>query len=327
MGILNKKNRVIDTIITDEGRRQMASGGMKIKWISFSDSSTFYSADLLSGSTDASARLYLEANQLPQDQICFKADDSGKLLPFKNDKNIKVARGKVLQSETIVTGSFINDYTVAKNDQFASLAGLLLSSSLDNFKNLQPISTVDEIFDDNEFGVGPVQIEFVIQDDAPIKGGRRAHINNINYLDSLFQDPKLSHVKNFQFLPPITKVTDKKIDLTSNTQTKPFRVGEYLPFGPVDKLTFEDLKQELDSLEQTGNCKTIKFSPTSRQNNIAMQFFELRKDEILKLDVIDFGKVPNKETSSLNRVFFVGKVLLDGNDTHTFVHLFTIVLE
>ena len=327
MGILHNKTRVIDTIITDEGKKQIAAGGLKLKWITFTDAATFYRGDLTSGSADATVRMYLESNQLPQDQICFKSDDSGKLSPFKNDKKIKVLNGKIFKESLTITGSFENDLTVASNNEFASLAGTLLSSSLDNFKKLYPISTVDEIFDDNQFDVGPSQLEFVITDDNPIKGAARSHVNNINYLDSFFQDPNLSHVKNFKFLPPIQKLQDKKKDPKSIEQTKDIRIGEYIPYGPIESLSYEDLKEELSSLEKTGNCRTVKFNPTSRKNNIGMQFFEIRKNEILKLDVIDFGSYKDSENLSDKHVFFIGKVMLDDNDSHTFIHLFTIVLE
>ena len=51
-GILNKKQRFVDTVITDEGRRQLASGDFKIEFATFSDSEAFYRADLASGTFD-----------------------------------------------------------------------------------------------------------------------------------------------------------------------------------------------------------------------------------------------------------------------------------
>jgi hypothetical protein len=73
MGILDSKSRILDTILTLEGRRQIADGKLKVEWVSLSDSFTFYESDLVSGSTDATQRLFFEASHSPQDQITFEA--------------------------------------------------------------------------------------------------------------------------------------------------------------------------------------------------------------------------------------------------------------
>jgi hypothetical protein len=84
-GILDNKSRVLDTILTNEGKRQIARGDLKVEYISYSDVGTYYAKDLISGSADASSRLYFEQCSLPQDQITFEADDSGNIKPFNND--------------------------------------------------------------------------------------------------------------------------------------------------------------------------------------------------------------------------------------------------
>ena len=47
-GILDKKKRILDFIITEEGRNQAANGELRIHYASFSDSAAFYTA--ISGS-------------------------------------------------------------------------------------------------------------------------------------------------------------------------------------------------------------------------------------------------------------------------------------
>ena len=51
-GILNAKHRVIDAIITQEGRRQVAAGDLQIKYVTFTDRHTFYES---SGSNNVAA--------------------------------------------------------------------------------------------------------------------------------------------------------------------------------------------------------------------------------------------------------------------------------
>ena len=70
-GILNDKKRVMDTIITNEGRRQVAEGELQIKYASFTDRGTFYTGNSGSIADDASSRLYFEATGRLQDQIIF----------------------------------------------------------------------------------------------------------------------------------------------------------------------------------------------------------------------------------------------------------------
>ena len=82
-GILDSKSRVMDVVITEEGRRQMHNGNLKIEFASFTDCHTFYEADAVSGSADASKRIFLEApTTLTQDQITFETDGSGNIVSF-----------------------------------------------------------------------------------------------------------------------------------------------------------------------------------------------------------------------------------------------------
>ena len=76
-GILDNKKRIMDVVITQEGKRQMANGDIRIQFASFTDKHTYYEADVVSGSSDAQGRLYFEASSLPFDQITFETDDSG----------------------------------------------------------------------------------------------------------------------------------------------------------------------------------------------------------------------------------------------------------
>ena len=62
MGILDSKQRFVDTVITAEGRRQLASGDFKVEFATFTDSDTFYEkSGSQSVSADLSSRIQLEA--------------------------------------------------------------------------------------------------------------------------------------------------------------------------------------------------------------------------------------------------------------------------
>lgn len=318
----------MDTIVTLEGRRQIADGKLKIEYVSFSDAATFYKADLTSGSADASVRLYLEQSHLPQDQITFEADDSGKLKPFKNAENIVVRDGQLLEyefnvvSSSLLTGS--NDgLRFLKGEEFASTAGTLLASSLDNFIKLRTIGSKDRVFEDDGFAIGPNQIEFKIHDERPIKDPQRRSAY-ISHLESLFNDVRLSNIRNFRFLPPINKVSDSSLDKRDSRKTHKHHLGHYKPWGRANTiLSPQQLEFELAYFEKLGYSKTLSVEPTSRNNRLVGQCFELTHNTLRKLDVIDFGSYAGP--SGRRHAFFVGKVLTDDNGSHTFVHLFTLV--
>ncbi len=326
MGLLDSKTRILDTQVTLEGRRQISTGRFKIEWISLTDAHTFYEEDAVSGSSDATSRLYLETCHLPQDQVTFEADDSGRLMPFRNDQNILVKSGKLFSGSINITGSFANDYQLIEDDQFASLASSLLSSSLQNFQKCRMIGTIDPIFEDDAFLAGPTDISFIITDEKPIDDVA-AQSANINHLESFFQDRRMMHLDNFMYLPPVMK-TEEAVDLTNPDQARILRIGEYAALGPVDKSDYSEFEEQLLTAEREGFCKTVRFDPTSRNNRIGAQFFEIRKNDILKLEAIDFGShTTNDPDHPIKKVFFLGKVMVDDNGNYTFIHLFTLVFD
>lgn len=317
-GILDAKTRILDTIITNQGRSQAASGKMKIEYVSFSDASAIYALDtLVSGGPDFTSRITFEAGNLPQDQIVYEVDDSGKLLGnfISGDVNYTVTAGQIY-----VTGSsgVLGD-TIASGSQFNSLAGTLTRASLENFKKLSILSSPDPIFENyNEFRIYPDSISYDLTPTKPIPKNAIQNIN-IDNVESLFYDKRLSHIPNFKFLPPINKPLPGRVDATP--------IGDYTNINQRPILQFSDLETELDELDKNGFKKEIQFLETSRDNNLLCQFFEMFDNQVSKLDVIDFGTFPADENGGSKHVFFVGKVFTDGYNVTTFVNLFVLVFE
>lgn len=318
MGILYNKERIMDTIITLEGRRQMVGGKFKIEFASFSDRGTFYQADEISGSSDASDRIFFEAVSLENDQITFESDDSGRLIDYKGQSGIEIKNGKIVTS-----GSFLTD-----PGQFSSTANTFLNNVFDNYCNLQSIGTNDFFRDDKDFQVSSNNVEFTITEDFPLK---RNDVRNITLekADSFFEDKRLSHIKNFKYLPPLN-LSPLEQQKGNNSSTVNTLKADALstPLGIYNKLSsaeiyrFANLINEL----QTRERKEINFTETSRHNNIFCQFFEINSGEVIKLDVIDFGLF-NKSASDSVRIFFVGKIYVDSLNRSTFIHLFTLLFE
>lgn len=328
-GILDSKQRIMDTIVTLEGRRQIADGKLKIEYVSFTDGTAFYSPDMVLGTADATNRLYFEQCHLPQDQITFEADDSGKLKPFKNSQNIDVFGGKILTPSTIefdeISGSTVaRGYTIAVGGEFASSASLLLSSSIENFQNLYLIGTNDALFlEDENFEVNPKFQDFLVDDYGPIKSFE--YIKSLNKMPSLFEDKHFSNVINFKYLPPTNIIDDKNIDKSILENTVPYQIGNYARLGLYDEYTIFDLEKDLLKSEESGYKKSFVFEPTSFKNMLVSQVFELSEDELRKLDILEYGSY--KYDGIDKQVYFVGKILVDDYGTNTFVKLFTLVFE
>lgn len=310
-GMLDNKSRIMDVILTQEGKRQLASGDMRIEHLSFTDGGTFYLPDATSGSLTTTHRIFLEATSLPQDKIAFEADDSGNLKPINNDQLVKNGNILVYGIEQ-VTGSItssLESVSVLSGDDFSSAVTTLLLSSTENINKLQILSTFDRVFDDEGFGINADTIKFVITDRRPTPDAS-IHVDKIK---SLFFDQRLSHVSNFKYLPP-----------TSSGK----KMGSYSQMGLKQSLSYSQLKNELNSYERFGFCKTIHIDPTSKENNLFCQFFEKRKNQLAKLDVLDYGKhKTNDPNHPIAHVFFVGKVILNEQNAHCFMHIFTLVFD
>lgn len=305
-GILDSKTRLMDTTLTLEGRRQLAEGGLKISFVSFTDAEAFYEADVTSGSTDAGDRISLEAASLPQDRVTFAAGTGGRLSSYPGAALVS-ADGKVINVGTgQVTGS-----------DFFSAAEELLGSSIDNFTRLYAIRTRDAIFDDDtEFSITPNSTRFSVTTNSPL-GDNEVKLTTVDRVEAVFQDKRLSHLPNFLYLPPINKVSK------GDTSVRP--LGQYPVIGQrTTPLTYEQIASDISKKDQS----IVQFSQTTLRSNVTCQFFEVKQDIMHKLDVIDFGEVITTDPDfPTKHVFFVGKLFIDARGAQTFVNVFTLVFE
>lgn len=306
-GILDPKTRILDTILTSEGYRQLTNGKLKAEFYSFSDAETFYATDenVLSGS-DVFGRVSFEIADSPNNTIALEVDDSGKLQVKELSGSFQIRNGTVVTSgTTVVTGS------VAVSNALETV----LSSSLSSFQNLKIFGLKDPFLGPGvlpTWEVFPKQATFLVTSSiAPPSG-------NVEYTESLFSDKKLSHIHNFKFLPPTNKPTVlNPIPTSLGTYNDP---GQF----PIEKL--EDLEDELLGYEK----QTFSFETNSTvlSNQFLCQMFEIKNGiQIAKLDVIDFGLFSSATGNESSHVFFVGKVFQDSNKSHTFVNLFTLIFR
>ncbi|HIL98463.1 MAG TPA: hypothetical protein EYG51_21525 [Pseudomonadales bacterium] len=303
-GILNKKQRVMDVLITQEGRRQVAAGELNFRFASFTDGTAFYIGNTGSVAYGANDRLYFEAANRPQDQIIFETDENGVISSFTG-ADISVMGDKLVSTNrTLVTGSAVVDTAVN-----------LLEIVAQNFQHQYILGTRDIFDDDNSFIISPLSGTFTITNSVPFADSDITEAS-INDVESLFQDKRMSHLPNFQYLPPV------------NRKDPGAAVGA--PLGNYPKLNQSPVYTYTDLLADLENKESIRmdFSETSLDNNVVAQVIEVRPNGIKKLAIIDFGEFPDEDPySNGKRVFFLGKIFTDDRGNKTFVNMFTMVFD
>jgi hypothetical protein len=307
-GILNNKSRMMDTIITREGRRQIASGQLKIKYVTFTDRHTFYEQRDDDAADDADTRLFFEATHRSQDQIIFETDDEGRFRPF-NGADVKIRHGKLYRS----TGAKHKEIT---GPDIPQAIYELLDSAANNFTEQRIIGSKDKYSDSSEFEFHPKGVTFKITDNEPFKSNAISDIE-IEKVESLHQDERLQHLPFYQYLPPTNK---PKPGMPIGEV-----LGAYARLNQEPILKFEDLEPDLATKQHTA----ISYIETSLDNNLVMQLLEVTPNGVEKLALIDFGEFAtnNDPNTSGKRVYFAGKIFEDGNGMQTFVNMFTIVFE
>lgn len=257
-------------------------------------------------------------------------DTDNDLYPGKILSKIGDLSSPIILDTPVIGG---NSYTdELSNADFSSQITGILTASFENFSLLRSISTIDQLFQDDSFNLSKEDVEFDISqisgDSYKTLSAQSKNPPQLNSIDSLFSDKKLSHLDNFKYLPPIVKVSDSLISDKSNLEsTKPYLLGNYPSWGDNETtLTYSKLKNELKDYPK----EEITFLNTSNKNNVIAQIFEISENSVSKLDIVDFGKIFNDtsiQEMNNNSVFFVGKNYIDDRGTTCFVNIFTLIFS
>jgi len=313
-GILDSKQRVMDILITDEGKRQASMGELKIHYATFTDRHAFYREETGSDRVvdDATNRIYFECASRQQDQIVIETLENGVIKSFKTADfdlaGTNIASGS-LSSAADTVSVFLT------GSQFTGKANEIIADVTKNFTDQQILGQNDPFSDTSGFDISPQTAKFTVSDSSPIRedGIKVAPLDSV---ESLFQDRRLSHMPNFKYLPPK--------NLPRAGEESGGLLGNYVNWNQKEVLTIQDLMTELEGRDYVD----IEFTETSRDNNLMMQPFEFRPDGIQKLAIIDFGEFSDEDPYSPGkRVFFLGKMYQDAYGASTFVNLFTVVMD
>jgi hypothetical protein len=351
-GILDKKKRFIDLVVTQEGKRQIASGKLKVEYASATDMHSYY--DKSEKYEDVTKNIYFEVMERPENSIVLETDDSGKLVQFDISPTGSIVGDKIFEKENIDSGN-IHKLKIATGSQFASLNNSLSNVFINNFKKNYFVSSKESVNFENKFSLSKNNKKFTISNLYPFGNSCKKQIVNVNDAEPFFLDKKLSHLPNFNFLPPVNE------DGTSYGEYEDFRSTKYQNWESIVKelgnLAFADTtpheslnaigfdakskiyQSQTGEFEYRGNktdrsfkkeYEIFDFKDTSENNNLLIQIYENYQNSFKKLDIIDGGTfyVPNDANKNIEkRIFYVGKIYFDSFNTPTFVNLFTIIFE
>jgi hypothetical protein len=176
-----------------------------------------------------------------------------------------------------------------------------------------------EEFDDFVLNQTIVSFDLLEGEPVPSVPNGGIPVTTLDVAPSLFADKRLSHVPNFDYLPPVNSVKFGNSNLP---------IGRYARLRPEYDSVVSDLEAELKQSEQKGYKAQVRVIESSFDNKVVAQFFEITNNGgISKLDVIDFGEVTFRGDTKPKRVFFVGKVFVDSAGSQTYINLFTLVLS
>jgi len=298
-GILDNKSRVIDAIITREGRRQIASGMLRANFISFTDRNVVYSKDASGYLEDPGAHIYFEASSNDDDSIIPETSFDGEMLPFSTS-DFDTTNGRV--PGEFLTGSI-------------QVYDSISSSSIESFTRQMIIGSRDTLRVQLGYGfrVGAENTDFYITDSfvSQSNGIDRAYVDDI---ESVFQDYRFGNFDNYKFMPPLDRPIDESI--------APRQMATYTQINENPLDTLSELEQYLSGKQ----FSEIRFTNTSDSNNLVSQLFEHGKNGVIKLAVVDGGQFEGSD-GKFQHVFFAGKLYRDSAQSLNFVNIFTMVFE
>jgi hypothetical protein len=315
-GILDSKERIIDLVVTPEGKRQMNGGRFVMEYATLTDVGAFYSGEVQPDGSevadDAGSRIHFEAVARYQDVVVPELEDGIVMRPLRTSDVTLSGRSflsgsshaDALTYQNVLTGSAL----LAESER--ALRGIGT-----NFRDLRVLATEDPFSDNESFRVAPKEVEFS-------KGNTWNRAGSSGILDleeapSVFADKHFTHLPNFRYLPPVNVAKDSE----GNAIT----LADYPSFLPPKAgYGWAEIQRDLIGRRSA----TIGFPNTSRDNNLMGQAFEVGPSGVEKLTVVDFGEFDDDDISTRpSRVFFVGKMLRDASGTETFVKIFTLIAE
>lgn len=322
-GILNKKSRIIDFIITDNGRSQIEDGDIRYKFATFSDRSILYTKDYDLSSTNKADITDAEINYIP-----IEANSKG-----NNTLNPEFDLGKFF---TYTNGNILDNKEVKNSINFNAAADKFLTSeSLSGkLKKLSLITTKNKINESKNIafknnGLYKKDIDFQNKVNK-YKTVSSYSINKEN-LPVIALDKRFSHKTNYKILIPkdisgqdlYDKINFQNIDKLDDFNTTGYLYTSYALTNVQEDESILSREKEicniLESIEKDNNIHRIVYDleDNSDENTFIFELHESRiqSNDLEKLSFIKIGNFYDRKSSLTKKVYLIGKIVNSRNDT------------
>lgn len=361
-GILDKKSRVIDFVITENGRSQMQSGDIRYRFATISDKSIVYTKDHELSKTKKADITDSEKHFLPLEASASLNDEINKEFDLRNyflNGNNDILNVENFQNSTDFDTS-VNQFIaeLSTGNYLKSLSYLTTSSVINKETNLK--------FFDSGYLNNDLDFESNINLYDTISA---VNVQKRN-IPVIALDKRFSHKNNFLYLPPVDlngedlyqKENFKNINDLEEENTSGFLFSSYNKLKDNDEVQTRDLEiiKVLRNLEKNNDIlkRVYKLEDNTDINTFLFEMFEVKsiKNKIEKLNFIKIGSFYDRKSLTTKRVYLVGKIIdtrdsaedldvlfnfnngninLDNSDNNTFaissyfsfINLFTLVVE
>ena len=330
-GILDKKSRVIDFVITENGRSQIEDGDIRYKFATFSDKSIIYTKDHEVSKENKAEISNSEVNYIP---IESNAKTNSTINPeFDLGKFFAYTNSNILDANQVKNSITFNNAV----DQF--LANDSLSNKLKNLKIITSENSVNSdvsiSFIDN--GYRSADINFQNQTNK-YKTIDSYNIERKN-LPVIALDKRFSNKINYKMLIPkdisgedlYEKSQFKKIEKLDEFNTTGFVYSSY-NFNN-DSQNNEVLSREKEILkvikaiekDESIHKKVYELENNAEENTFIFELHEaiLDSNKLEKLSFVKLGNFFDKENSATKSVYLIGKVINSRSDSSDLDVLFS----
>lgn len=316
-GILDKKQRIIDFVITNNGRSQIEDGDIRYKFATFSDRSILYTKNHELSKTNKSNISDSEFHYLPL-EASTKVND---------EINPEFDLGKFF---SYTNSNILNSQEVANSTNFStSVDTLLTSQSLgSSLKSMQILTTRNQInsntaisFIDN----GEVNNEIDFNNRVNTYKTISSYSVNKENLPVIALDKRFSHKRNFKVLIPKDisgrnlydldefQNIDKLDDFNSTGYLFTSYSTSRRQEDNIVKTREKEILEIVKSLESDTNIhkKVYELKDNTDENTFIFELHEARLEtnDLEKLSFVKIGNFYDRESSSTKKVYLIGKII------------------
>lgn len=306
-GILDRKNRIIDFILTPEGYRQMALHDIRFKYATFSDSSTIYHSNednvFLSGAHNFRFETSHNVKDLVNPEIDLNRGGFYNI-DLETEDNSSFYAWDLLDEDGQTFLSASNDLYLRIENNLREKDILLTTGSLDldYIRIYSTVSNLDEPFQMRNRDFNNEYPPTMLSKDV-----------TLSEFDLIKDDARFSNKTNFLYLPP-ENANGSQLGVYTNTQKGPSKILVKNSVNGLTDLTTA-ISNSVDLIEQNKKIQRKYFSFTKKKSD-PKYFFQIysstsSSNSIEKLVLIDHGDnqyFDSKGRRKFRRVFSAGNL-------------------